>query len=68
MKISEAQAIFEDIEREDKTIEEKGAAIYRVLNMSTYNRITKKNMFKVIRWLFKLSFTTEKEKNENEKN
>lgn len=66
MKISEAQAIFADIEREDKTIEEKGAAIYRVLNMSTYNRITKKSMFKVIRWLFKLSFTIEKEKNNNE--
>ena len=56
MKIGEAVAIFLEIDRDDKTAEEKGTAIYEVLKMPTHNGITKKQMLAVIKWLFNLCF------------
>lgn len=56
MKIGEAVAIFLEIERDDKTTEEKGTAIYEVLKMPTHNGITKKQMLAVIKWLLYLCF------------
>ena len=59
MSNGEATAIFMDIERADKTNEEKGMAIFKVLTMATHNGITKRQMLKVIQWLFNQCFTVE---------
>lgn len=51
MKISKAYTIFCDIENPKISDEEKGAAIWKVVNMETHNSITKAEMLKVIRYL-----------------
>ena len=61
MNLGEAIAIFMEIDRDDKTIEEKGTAIYEVLNMATRNGITKKQMLAVIKWLLNLYFDVPEE-------
>lgn len=56
MKISKAYTIFCDIENPKISDEEKGAAIWKVVNMETHNSITKAEMLKVIRYLMGLAF------------
>lgn len=56
MNIGKACAIFERIESENFTENEKGTAIMKVCGMSTHNGITKAAMLRVIWWLLKLSF------------
>jgi len=56
MNNGEACAIFHDIKRDDKTIEEKAWAIHQVCTMPTHNSITKKQMIDVIIWLWHMCF------------
>ncbi len=56
MKIHKAYAIFYDIENPEIPDEEKGAAIWKVVNMETHNSVTKAAMLKVIRYLMGLAF------------
>ena len=51
-----ALAIFENIENASVSIEEKGLAIYIVMNMATHKSVTKGGMLKVIRWLWDRAF------------
>lgn len=56
MDLGKSIAIFEQIENDKYDLQEKGQAIYDVLNMETHNSITKAMMLKVIKWLLELSF------------
>lgn len=56
MKIGKACAIFMQIDSDKYTVEEKGTAIYEVLQMPTHNGITKGNMLSVINFLLRLAF------------
>ena len=56
MNKGRALAIFENIENASVSIEEKGLAIYIVMNMATHNSVTKASMLKVIRWLLDRAF------------
>ena len=56
-----ALAIFENIENATESIEEKGEAIYIVVNMATHNSATKASMLKVIRWLWDRVFEIKQE-------
>ena len=47
-----ALAIFSNLDREDLSDEEKGLAIYTVMNMATHNSIKKDDMLKAIKWLW----------------
>ena len=61
MNIGKARAIFDNIENASESIEEKGAAIYIVMNMETHNSVTKDSLLKVIRWLWDRAFELEQE-------
>lgn len=52
MNIGKACAIFEQLDSDKYTEEEKAIAIYKVMNMPTHNSVTKANMLKAIKWLF----------------
>ena len=66
MKLSEAAAIFDNIENPALSDEAKGYAIYVVLNkFVTHNSITKKAMLAVIRWLFNKVFEIEEGTEQN---
>ena len=68
MTLGEAVAIFNSINRDDKTPEEKGMAIRRVLDMETHNSITKDTLLKVVRWLYDMVFEECDDKCENNDN
>ena len=61
MNNGKARAIFDNIENASESIEEKGAAIYIVMNMETHNSVTKASMLKVIRWLLERAFEIKQE-------
>ena len=61
MNKGRALAIFENIENATESIEEKGEAIYIVVNMATHNSVTKASMLKVIRWLLDRAFEIKQE-------
>ena len=61
MNIKIAVAIFEQINSEKFTDEEKAAAIYEVMQMPTHNSITKKLMLEAIKWLWNYTFEWESE-------
>lgn len=56
MKIGKACAIFLQIESDKYTEEEKGQAIFQVVQMPTHNGINKDAMLKVIGWLLRLAY------------
>jgi hypothetical protein len=59
MNIGKACAIFEQIESEKYSDEEKAASVLMVLAMPTHNGVTKDAMLRVIRWLFPMAFDVE---------
>lgn len=61
MKLGEAFLIFENIESEEYTDEEKGESILTILKMETHNIITKAAMLNVIRYLLNLAFDVPEE-------
>lgn len=52
MNVGKACAIFEQLDSDKYTDEEKAVAIYKVMNMPTHNSITKAAMLKAIKWFF----------------
>lgn len=64
MKSGKAVAIFRNIKSPDYTTNEKGQAIYEVLQMETHMSITKDKMLEVIAFLFDICFDVEVTQNE----
>lgn len=56
MNFGTAFRIFTDIDSEEYTDEQKGAAILCVLRMETHNSVKKDALLKVIRYLLNLAF------------
>lgn len=61
MRISTACEIFQRINSEEYTDEEKGEAILEVLKMPTHNSISKCAMLEVIGYLLSLAFDVPEE-------
>lgn len=59
MNISRATAVFEDINSDEYSDEEKALAIYEVMKMPTHNGVKKDNMLSVIEWLWHKSYEIE---------
>ena len=59
MMTGRAVMIFNDINNDVFSENEKGLAIWTVMNMPTHNGITKDKMIEVIRWLWNQSFEIE---------
>ena len=55
MNIGIACAIFEQIDSDKYTADEKLIAIHEVLQMPTHNGITKSEIIKAFRWFFELA-------------
>ena len=66
MKFWVAANIFDNIDSPDFTVEEKGAAIYEIMNLATHNGFTKAAMLKVIKWLWNMLFDIDKEDTDHE--
>ena len=60
MNIGEARRIFDNIDSQQYTDEQKGEAILRVLKMETHNSVTKESAFKVIRHMFELCYEVQR--------
>ena len=56
MDIGKAMAIFNNINSDKYSVNEKAMAIYRVMYMETHNAATKASMLEVIRWLWDRQF------------
>lgn len=52
MNIRRATAVFEDINSDEYSDEEKALAIYDVIKMPTHNGVKKDSMLSVIKWLW----------------
>ena len=52
--------ILQEIDSEDYTDNEKGTAIYKMLDLETHNSITKKMLLGIVKYLFYLCFDIEK--------
>lgn len=66
MRIGEAYSIFEYIDSDKYTAEEKGLAIRTVLDMETHNSITKLMLMKVLGWLWSEHFEIQRYRNTRE--
>jgi hypothetical protein len=62
MNIGTARKIFDNIFDDAYTIEEKGLAIRKIIDMETHNSITKCQMLVAMNWMWEQIF----EKQENE--
>lgn len=56
MKTGKAVAIFEQIDSDKFTADEKAEAIYKVLQMPTHNGISKDTILRVVKHLFNLCY------------
>ena len=56
MDIGKAMAIFNNINSDKYSVNEKAMAIYRVMHMETHNAVTKASMLEVIRCLWDRQF------------
>lgn len=61
MKLGRAIAIFENIKNDVDSLEAKGFAIRKVLDMETHNSIKKQSMLNVIDWMWNQMFEIEQE-------
>lgn len=52
MNIGRAIAIFEDINNDAYSDEEKALAVYNVSKMPTHNSVKKDSMLSVVKWLW----------------
>lgn len=68
MNIGKACGIFEQLDSDKFTDEEKALAIYEVMNMPTHMSVTKYCMLKAIKWLWnKAYYFDESEVQENDR-
>ena len=56
MNIGKALAIIRHLDDERWDLQEKGQAIWNVMNMDTMNSITKAELLNIIKWLWNLIF------------
>jgi hypothetical protein len=56
MSIGEAFVIFNDLDSEIITVEQKGLAIKVILDMETHNSVTKAMFMKALKWLWNEHF------------
>ena len=56
MNIGTARAIFENLNDTKVTIEEKGVAIRKIIDMETHNSITKKQLVEAMDWMWNQMF------------
>ena len=56
MRYAKALAIFDDLDNPQISDNEKGKAIYIVMNLATHNGITKAQLLRAIKYLFWLCF------------
>lgn len=61
MNLGRAIAIFENIQNDGDSLEVKGFAIRKVLDMETHNSIKKQSMLNVIDWMWNQMFEIEQE-------
>lgn len=61
MNIGIAQAIFEQLDNEHYSEDEKAIAIYKVMNMETHNSVRKADMLKAIKYLWHKLYKLEEE-------
>ena len=61
MGIGKSCAIFDNIDSDKYTVEEKGAAILDVVRMPTHNGMPKESMLRVIRFLLPLAYDVPEE-------
>ena len=61
MKAGKALVIFSDINNGNYSIEEKQAAILKILSMPTHNGVKKEWMLEVIQWLWDRDFNFSRE-------
>ena len=61
MNIGRAVGIVKNISNENYTDNEKGLAIYEVMNVPTINSVTKDELVKAIQWLWHKAFEFEDE-------
>lgn len=54
MNIGKARAIFDQIDSDKYTEDEKAVAIYIVMAMETKNSVTKESMVNAMRWMWNL--------------
>lgn len=66
MNIGEAIAIFEQLDSDKYTDEEKALAIYKVMNMPTNNSITKVMLLKAVKYLWNETYYFTSEVQEDE--
>lgn len=59
MNIGRATAIFEDVNSDEYSDEEKALAIYDVIKMPTHNGVKKDSMLSVIEWLWNKCYEIE---------
>lgn len=59
MGYMEMYEVLIDINNDEITDEEKGAAVMKMLNMATHNSITKAMMLNIIDYLFNMVFDVE---------
>lgn len=55
----EAYMIFNDIENDKYSENEKIIAVYVIMNMETHNSITKADMLNAVRWMWNLHYEVE---------
>ena len=56
MNIGTACAIFQNLDSDKFTDEEKALAIYEVMNMPTHNGVSKYSMLEAIKWLWNKAY------------
>ena len=56
MNIGTAREIFENLNDTKVTIEEKGVAIRKIIDMETHNSITKKQLVEAMDWMWNQMF------------
>ena len=61
MNIGTARVIFENLDDIKVTIEEKGVAIRKIIDMEAHNSITKKQMVKAMDWMWNQVFEIKQE-------
>ena len=61
VNIGKAIAVFEQLDSDKYTDEEKALAIYKVMNIETHNSVTKADMVKAIKYLWHKAYSFENE-------
>ena len=64
MNIGKARAIFEQIDNDKYSVEEKGMAILKIISMPTDNSVRKEYYKRALAWLWNEHFELEEQEDE----